>query len=573
MDEKRSMTSAELNAMIDGIVGSNKDRDEALIAELAGLSDLAYQKRRQEGADRLNINLKALDKIVTRRRAELEAEHVPMLYPHWNVEPWKEPVDTGSVLQMVMQRIQKHIVMTPDQARAVTLWIMLTWVHEAAAVHSPILLVTSAEPDSGKSTLLGLIGFLARRTLLSVSITGPALFRSIEKWQPTFAIDEADEIFINNDDLREVVNSGWTRGQGVPRCDPETNEPRLYPTFCPKAIGMKGTHLRDTTLSRCIRIELQRKLPTETVDDFDHIDDAELADLRRRLARWADDHASELKISRPETPPGFHNRVRANWKLLLAIAEAAGGDWKDNAWRAAAAIEGVRTTSELSIGVRLLAAIRPMFTSKVECLLSKEIIRRLTEDPEQPWVEYRRGKAITPKQLASLLSEYKVYSGTVHPPGSADGKGYKREQFEDVWTRYLDSAPGFPVSETSKRPNADDAGVFEAFSSVRDEHPGRLENGELSNIHAGLDVWTDRNPGNPAPHPIEAKCGQCLGEEGPPPTLHKGGGYPAEGVWLHRECAPFWLREQLPPLRAGVEPKPNGHADLWPELPDFLNRN
>jgi hypothetical protein len=54
------------------------------------------------------------------------------------------------------------------------------------------LLVSSAEPNSGKSALLGVIGFLARRTLFSVSITGPALFRSIEKWGPIFVLDEND---------------------------------------------------------------------------------------------------------------------------------------------------------------------------------------------------------------------------------------------------------------------------------------------------------------------------------------------------------------------------------------------
>src|ERR1700730_5093295 len=100
------------------------DRDENLIRELTQMSELAYQKRRQEAADKLNIGVTALDKIVARRRAELEAEHVTMLYPHWSVEPWEGPVDSGEVLQMVMRRIRRHVVMTPDQALAVTLWIM-----------------------------------------------------------------------------------------------------------------------------------------------------------------------------------------------------------------------------------------------------------------------------------------------------------------------------------------------------------------------------------------------------------------------------------------------------------------
>jgi putative DNA primase/helicase len=134
--------------------------------------------------------------MVRRRRDELEAESPPPLYPHWDVEPWEEPVDGAALLYEFAARVRRHVIMGEDQVAAVALWIMLTWVHERAAVHSPLLLATSAEANSGKSTLLGVIGFLVRRALLSVSITGPALFRSIDRWQPTFVIDEAARLWL-----------------------------------------------------------------------------------------------------------------------------------------------------------------------------------------------------------------------------------------------------------------------------------------------------------------------------------------------------------------------------------------
>jgi putative DNA primase/helicase len=157
-----------------------------------------------------------------------------------------------------------------------------------------------------------------------VSITGPALFRSIVKWCPTFVIDEADTALVNNDDLKEVINSGWTRGQGAVRCDAETQEPRWFSTFAPKAIGMKGRRLPDTTLSRAIIVEMKRKGPGEAAQDFRHIDDAGLARLRRQLHRWSIDNEAALADALPEMLPGFRNRVAANWNLLLAIAESAG---------------------------------------------------------------------------------------------------------------------------------------------------------------------------------------------------------------------------------------------------------
>jgi putative DNA primase/helicase len=538
--------------------------DEEMVTALAELSELAYQRRRIEEAAKLGITVKALDKVVAKKRIELEADHIPMLYPHWTVEPWEEPVDGSILLEMLVKKIRRHVVMSRDQANAVALWVILTWVHDRTAVHSPLLLVTSAEANSGKSTLIGIIGFLARRALLSVTITGPALFRSIEKWQPTFAIDEADTVLVNNDDLKEVINSGWTRGQTAIRCDPETNEPRPYSTFCPKAIGMKGRKLPDTTLSRAIIIEMKRKRPDEIADDFDHIDDAESAGLRRQLLRWADDHAAVLAKAKPEIPDGFHNRVRANWKLLLAIAEQVGGDWKQQAWQAAGAIERVKSTFESSIGVTLLGSIRTMFEPGVECLLSRDMITNLTADPEQPWIEYRHGKPITQKQLAGLLGQYGIISNTIHPPGLADGKGYKRHQFEEAWGRYLTPSDGFPPFETSIRPNADEAGTSSDFLSVRKDVSDGSENPNLSHSHAGLDAWTDRKPGNGAKG--------CIDHDIEPPDD------PPE---LAAESPPTATRESEPPLpghrtepttvRAQVVPASNGHSsdDPWADYPDI----
>ena len=157
------------------------------------------------------------------------------------------------MLADLIETIQRYVFLSEDQAIAAALWVIFTWCHDAMT-HSPMLFVTSAEPDSGKTTLLGTLGFLVRRGMPNVEISGAALFRSIKKWQPCFIVDEADDVFNNNSDLRSVVNSGWTRGSGVIRCHPDTHEPELFSTFAPKGIGMKGRGLPDTTLSRSIII-------------------------------------------------------------------------------------------------------------------------------------------------------------------------------------------------------------------------------------------------------------------------------------------------------------------------------
>ena len=103
-----------------------------------------------------------------------------------------------------------------------------------------------------------------------------------------------DVLLVDIEPLRAVINSGWTRGSTVLRCIGEDFLPHAFPTFCPKAIGLKGKRLPDTTMSRSIVIEIKRKKPGEEVTHFRSIDDARLAELRQRALRWANDAGETL---------------------------------------------------------------------------------------------------------------------------------------------------------------------------------------------------------------------------------------------------------------------------------------
>ena len=75
--------------------------------------------------------------------------------------------------------------------------------------------------------------------------------------------------------------------------------------------------------------------------------------------RWAIDNAEALKDAEPEMPPGFDNRLGDNYRLLLAIADLAGGEWPERAREAAQGLSGAGNTA--STGTRLLADIRAAF--------------------------------------------------------------------------------------------------------------------------------------------------------------------------------------------------------------------
>ena len=422
-------------------------REKELLDALARMRPgVEFARERKKAARELGVPQNAID-------AELEAHRgertIAPLHCHWIVEPWPEPVDGDSLLRDLIRRIRRHVVCSHDEALAIALWIAFAWVHNEVATHSPILNINSAEPESGKSTTLGVVSFLAPRCVSSVEISEAALYRAIELWQPSFVIDEFDSVLASDDKtaLRSVINSGHTRGQGVVRCAEPDFTPQLFQTFCPKAIGMVGRKLPATTLGRCIIVELRRRKTGEPIERFEHKDDAELGELRRRLLRWSTDNQEALRDAKPSMPKAFDNRRADNWRVMFAIADLAGDDWGEKARFAAAKLEGASDTS--SIGVRLLADIKRIFDEGgCDCILSAALVERLKEDPEQPWAEWGRGKGLTQNSLAVLLGGgggrgrgsrggFGIRSRDVHPSRDVHGKGYQRSQFDDVWARYL----------------------------------------------------------------------------------------------------------------------------------------
>jgi Protein of unknown function (DUF3631) len=412
-------------------------REDELLNALAEARGLDYQRQLRDAAKELELPAKALDNEVRARREDAVASP---LYGFWIVEPAPGPVDGGSLLRDIIARLKRHVIVSDDNALTIALWIMLAWLHDEIATHSPILNINSAEPESGKSTTMGLIAFLMPKCIASVEVSEAAMFRAIKRWSPSFCFDEFDSILADDDKsaLRSVINSGHTRGQGVLRCIGEDKTPELFSTFAPKAIGMVGRKLPPPTLSRCIFVELRRRRKDEAIDRFEHIDDPGLADLRSRLHRWSMDHEDALRNAQPAMPEALQNRRADNWRLQFAIADLCSGveDFGARAREAAIKIEG-RADSRTT-GVKLLTDIKALFDADpaAVCLSSVDIVAALIADSESPWAEYARGKPLTQNRLAKLLGPYGIISQTVRLKEKT-ARGYKRSQFTDVWSFYV----------------------------------------------------------------------------------------------------------------------------------------
>ena len=403
-----------------------KERKKAFEA-IGKLPVLAHEARLAEHSKRSGEDLDFL-------RDEFAAYYVPADIDTKPIEPWDQPVDTHTLLIELMAQLRRFVVVQDDVAIAITLWILFSWVHEVA-VHSPLLVATSAEPDSGKSTLLGVLGFLVPRPYSVVELTGTNIYRIVDLKNRTLLIDEADQLFRRKAALAEIINAGWTRGSArIPRI--VHGVIHEFDAFCPKVIGMLGLNLPSTMASRAIVCMLWPKLPSEQVADFRHVDDDDFTTLRRKLMRWAADNAVLLKDATPVVPPGFSNRVTANWCLLLAIADVAGGLWPE--WARAAAVNLSHKRHQPSERLRLLAALQPIFATR-EQIPSAELVAQLTADPDGEWAEFRGRGPLSQRQVAALLAGFEIFPVVLHPTkrASLSRRGYRRSQFDDAFARFL----------------------------------------------------------------------------------------------------------------------------------------
>lgn len=368
------------------------------------------------------------------------------------------------------------MVLAPHQLTAATLLTAHCWLYRnekkedyGLVVHSPILALTSAEPDSGKSTLAAVISRMVPRPSLNVEMTGPSLYRFVDTVKPTLVIDEADDLFVRRSDLRHIINAGWTRRTKIPR---QVSINGIWQTvhfdpFGPKVIALIGRGLPNNLRTRCIELRLLPKRPDEKVEPFAQVDDTAFGVLRRQFARWPADNATALKAAQPDMPPDLNNRVAMNWKLLIAIADLAGGAWPQRAREAAVALS--RRGRQPSDRVQALAVLKQLLSQRKQ-IFSRDVIEELKKDPTSIWAAYNHGGPITEYQFAALLDAFDIHPGVIHEPKTnRPGRGYKlTEHVVDMFARHPANSSELPNFRTTELPETKPTKKKKQFgSSVR----------------------------------------------------------------------------------------------------------
>ena len=359
--------------------------------------------------------------------------------------------DGAAIFDRVEAFLRRFVAFpSEDCLVAATLWAAHTHVVDAFE-STPRLALLSPEPGSGKSRVLEVLELLVPRPLHAINASPAALFRKVsdKAGPPTILYDEVDTLFgpkaKDNEDVRGMLNAGHRRGATALRCVVRGKQIDVeeFPAFCAVALAGLGD-LPDTIMTRSVVIRMRRRAPGEHVEPFRHrVHATDGEPLRLALEEWGDQHRDELRKAWPDMPDGIHDRNADVWEALLAVADAAGGEWPDRARVASVALVALASDREGSLGVRLLTDLHALFTSlnfvTVDRVPTATLVAALVELDEAPWGDLR-GKPLDARGLARRLKAYGIVPRD-HRFSAGVVKGYLRGDFHDAWTRYLPPSP------------------------------------------------------------------------------------------------------------------------------------
>lgn len=310
-----------------------------------------------------------------------------------------------------------------DHPTVLAAWVLHTHCFDGA-IATPYIYVTSAGPQSGKTTLKDVLGSIVYNPMPADSFSGAAMFKAIEAARPTIMFDEIDTVFHGaaNEELRRVLNSGYKAGGKIYRMQPGQDEPTGYDTFGPKLMaGIDNGAMPATVADRSIKVVLKRAdarverfIPRRVQEDIDTLKD--------EIALWVQAHADKVAANLPKDIDEISARAFEISEPLLQVASQVRG-WTPRL-RAALTRLLQEEAAPLGLNAQALLKAREIMGEEGDRVLSAELAEAMN---------------ISTKRLGVLLAPYGIKPRTVRTGvGPKDtAKGYHRAEFVAAWEKYL----------------------------------------------------------------------------------------------------------------------------------------
>lgn len=452
----------------------------------------SYVRYRQQIKETKAVSMALFDKLsqVFPNQAQSE-ENDPLAKLFYPLEIYPDPINPEDLLNDIKHHIKQYIIADDETITVATLWACFTWFIDVVN-YAPIANITAPEKRCGKTKLLSVLKRLSYNSLITANISPAALFRLIEQSKPTLLIDEVDSFLEAHEDMRGIINAGFTRESSlIVRCVGDEHQLAGFNVWGAKALCGIGK-IADTLQDRSIPLKLRRKTHGETVHNVDKSDPEQWRVLRAKLARFAQDNKLKLLTTQPEPLPQLNDRANDCFEPLLQIACLAGETWLKQAQQAAICLSGGEQEDN-STRTELLNDIKTLFdTKKIDRIFSHELIYALNEDNEANWCTWNRGRGITARNLAKLLKEFGIVSNTIRIGMTERAKGYIKDQFSDAFTRYLSTpcldTPNLSVTTGQVKGDSTDSQI-----NKRDTmQMSRIEKSLQTSKHSDCHLVTDK---------------------------------------------------------------------------------
>ena len=255
--------------------------------------------------------------------------------PAWaetNRKAWvagADPPDPAEVFRRLCECVAYFLELpdenAPGAGATLALWVMLSYAYPAWGAIPYLYL--GGPLGSGKTRVFEVLSRLVFRPLQSSSITGPALFRTLNSRGGTLLFDEAERLRQPTPDVGEVNSmllAGYKRGGRAMRLEPfgDTFRTVDYDVYGPKALACIAG-LPAALGSRCITLTMFRAgsdspKPRRRIDAHG----GRLRSLRGDLHALALDYGRDFLdlAGRDDVCPAMSGRQFELWQPLLALA-------------------------------------------------------------------------------------------------------------------------------------------------------------------------------------------------------------------------------------------------------------
>jgi hypothetical protein len=344
--------------------------------------------------------------------------------------------DGAALLQDVEHFSSRFIVLPGRTLLPLALWSVGTHLFNVFDSFA-YLAITSPTPRCGKSRVLEILALLCVNPERTSNISEAALFRLIERFQPTLLLDEMEQIREKGERaqiLRNLLNAGNRRDAVAIRCAEAGKSIERCNVYCPKALAAIGS-LPDTITDRAIVIRMQRRTREEKIERFllQKVK-PQARETVKRIVAWGKQNRGTIEAAYTDAPDldFLEDRDAESWAPLFSILAVADPSRLAELRGCAETLCGQKEDdADDHLAVRLILDSCGVLREGERHIAGAELLARLRAIEDSPWSDTN----FDARRLTKHLRAFGLRSKPVRI-GDKTPRGYAVAEIRERASRY-----------------------------------------------------------------------------------------------------------------------------------------